>query len=182
MSNGEIFEREIDDREILDRERFNKYLISIFNIFSNNVPQIIIPKESIIGFTDKLTYEQIQNALNSPGTLDDIIINLIRKFTNQRDEPLWGIQSYVEKQYFIPSDEAIYKYNLQSKGEDGYFLNSNFEIQPPLQPSLQKPKKKIFFKGGKKSKRRRTRSKSTYKKSYNKRRTKRRTKSTFRKS
>jgi hypothetical protein len=161
MSDGETFHR---DKETVDREKLKNYLMSIFNVFSSNVPQIIIPKESIIDFTNGLTDEQIQRALKISGTLDDIIINLIRKFTKEKGEPLWSIQSYGEKQYFVPSDEAIDKYNLQSKGEDGYFLNSNFEIQPPLR-------------GGKKSKRRRTRSKSR-----TKRRVKRRVKSTFRKS
>jgi len=183
-----------------NREILHNYLRGVATVFNKNGPKIsrmdrfnnfttvdVTDQYINTTITDLLNTfndKQIDNALNKTqqigyisDELRDIVDLLIYKITGNSHEPLWTIQTKTyEKQYLVPSDEAIEKYNLQSKkGEDGSFLNSNFEIQP-LQP-LQ-PKKSIFdniFKGGKKSKRRRrikSRAKQRVKKSTCKKRCK----------
>ena len=184
-----------------NRERLHNYLRGVAKVFNENGPKIS-RMEQLNNFTkvdvtdqyinttitkllNTFNDKQIDNALNKKlqfgyisDELRDIVELLIYKITGNIREPLlWTIQTetYGKKQYLVPSDEAIEKYDLQSKkGKDDSFLNSNFEIQP-LQP-LQ-PKKSIFdyFKGGKKSKRRRrikSRAKQRVKKSTCKKRCK----------
>jgi hypothetical protein len=188
-----------------NRERLYNYLRGVATVFNENGPKISRMEKlnnfTTVDVTDQYinttitnllnTFDdnQIDNALNKTlrlgyisDELRDIVDLLIYKITGNIREPLWSeplwtiqTETYGKKQYLVPSDEAIEKYDLQSKkGKDGSFLNSNFEIQP-LQP-LQ-PKKSIFdiFKGGKKSKRRRrikSRAKQRVKKSTCKKRCK----------
>ena len=179
-----------------NKKRLKIYLRGVARVFNNNGPKINFDNNNQINeytsvnvnITDQqidnlineligsFTDNQINNALESPKVLDDIVIMLIRKITQNSNEPLWSIVEYQGKQYFIPSDEAIKKYNIKSKGENGNFLYSDFEI-PPLPPKTSIFDILNFFKGkgGRKSKRRR-RTKSTFKKSGAKQRVKRRAK------
>jgi hypothetical protein len=168
-----------------NRERLKNYLRGISIVFNNNGPKIKFNNQMneytsvndtdqqidnfINGLIGSFTDIQIKNALKNPSILDDIVIMLIKKITQNPNEPLWSIVEYQGKQYFIPSDEAIKKYNIQSQNSSGNFLYSDFEIQP-LQPT-KKNRFLSIFQGGRKSKRRR-RTKSTFKKSGVKRRTK----------
>ena len=162
-----------------NREKLKQYLRGVARVFNNNGPKFNFDNNNnnqineytsvnvnirdqqidnlINGLISSFTDNQINNALKSPKVLDDIVIMLIKKITQNSNEPLWSIVEYQGKQYFIPSDEAIKIYNIQSKGQNGNFLYSDFEIQP-----LQPPKTSIFDifnflkgKGGRKSKRRR---------------------------
>ena len=157
-----------------NRERLKKYLREVARVFNKNGPIIKVNNPSnnfttldvtdqfinntIEDLLNKFNDRQIKNALNSPTQLDDMVIMLIHKISGNNNEPLWSSYKYGDKYFLIPSDEAIDKYNIQSKGQNGNFLYSDFEIQP-----LQPPKKTFFgiFQGGKKSKRR-IRTKSTF--------------------
>jgi hypothetical protein len=174
-----------------NRERLKKYLRGVAGVFNNNGPKIKFKNKmneyTTLNNTDQeidnlineligsFTDNEINNALKSPQVLDDIVIMLIKKITQNPNEPLWSIVEYQGIKYFIPSEEAIKKYDIQSKGQNGNFLYSDFEI-----PLLESPNKSIFdifniFKGrgGKKSKRRRRTKSRT--KSKTKQRVKRRT-------
>ncbi len=144
-----------------NKERLDNYLRRIAEIFTNNGPNINVNNNFISAFTDKNTDREIEHALNNSQNLNEIVRRLIKKISENSSEPDWYIVNFNNKQFFIPSEEAIDKYNIQ-----GPYYNDNFEIDPLL------PEKKYrlgFFKAGKKSKRRR-RTKRRKTKSYKKRR------------
>jgi hypothetical protein len=127
------------------RERLDNYLMQIAKIFTNNGPNINVNNNFITKFTDKITDREIEIALKNPSTLNDIVIMLIKKISENSSEPDWYIVNLNNKQFFIPSDEAIDEYNIQ-----GPYYNDAFKIEPLSQKS-----RFGFFQGGKKSKRRR---------------------------
>jgi len=177
-----------------ERERLTIYLSGIAKIFNKNGPKITgetqVNEYTTINNTDIYLYNltknfvntlnngQVEKFLKDQSNLDDIVIILIKKISGKQDEPLWSVVNFQGKQYFIPSEGAIQKYNIQPEGQNSNFLTPEFQI-PPLE---SEPAKSFFsfFKGGKKTKRRRhTKSKSkkrvkqrakksTYKKSYKK--------------
>ena len=144
-----------------NKKRLDNYLIQILEVFNNNGPKFRVNNEFITRFTDKITDREIEHALNNPAALNDIVRMLIKKISNNSSEPDWFIVNSNNKQFFIPSDEAIDEYNIT-----GPYYNDNFEIEPL---SLEQKSRFGFFKGGKKSKRRR-RTKRRKTKSYKKRR------------
>jgi hypothetical protein len=178
-----------------ERERLTIYLSGIAKIFNKNGPKITgetqVNEYTTINNTDTYLYNLTKNFVNTlnngqvekffkdQSNLDDIVIILIKKISGKQDEPLWSVVNFQGKQYFIPSEGAIQKYNIQPEGQNSNFLTPEFQI-PPLEPESEPAKSFFsfsFFKGGKKTKRRR------YTKSKSKQRVKRRAKkSTYKKS
>jgi hypothetical protein len=97
----------------------------------------------------------------------------IKKFSANKNEPEWNIISRQSKLYFLPSEDAIEKYEIEGDG-----FNSDYEINfsSPSSPSSPISVSDLFNKGGKRRSKRRT-----YKKQIYKRRVTKRRKSSFRK-
>jgi hypothetical protein len=127
------------------RERLDNYLMQIAKIFTNNIQKVNVNNNFITRFTDKITDREIEIALKNPSTLNEIVRMLIKKISENSSEPDWYIVNSNNKQFFIPSDEAIEKYDII-----GPYYNDDFKIEPLSQKS-----RFGFFQGGKKSKRRR---------------------------
>lgn len=165
-----------------NKNKLSDYLTTVVIVFNKNGPKIT-KNEQVNNYTEinntqqyidsfvktfvnTLNDNQIEKALNDLDVLNQIVLLLIKKITKNDNEPIWSIVDSGNGYYFIPSEDAIKKYNISS---DISFYNNNFKIQPP-QPKSQQPQSffKNFFSGGKKSKKRRPKLKNNYKKTKNK--------------
>lgn len=161
-----------------NKNKLSDYLTTVAIVFNKNGPKIT-KNEQVNNYTEidttqqyidsvvktfvkTLNGNQIEKALNDLDFLNQIVVLLIKKLTNNDNEPIWSIVDTGNGYYFIPSEDAIKKYNISS---DISFYNNNFKIQPP-EPKSQQPQSffKSFFSGGKKTKKRRPKLKNNYKK------------------